>query len=530
MNASVAKPHAEESARDDQSHLSFRSILSDGGAIDAPAEAPEPDYFADLRLNDIVGSITAGREAYDLKGFFEARLGDRAAIRYRHDVFRDLEDDAVVGFVRALAANMQVLRERLGRASKARYHYEQERWFLDAAQTYIGAVTELARDLDGAAIRSRGLVGFRVYLAGYVASDGFRELETDTERVAAELAAVRYRLRIDGNRVVVGRYESEPDYGAEVLSTFEKFKHGAGKEYRFEFTSWPDMNHVEAAILNRVALLYPAVFVGLDTFCEQHREFLDPTIERFDREVQFYVAYLEHIGRLRAGGLAFCYPELVGQTKAIRGRDVFDLALAYSLLGEKKSVVTNDFNLQVPERIIVVSGPNQGGKTTFARTVGQLHHLAAIGVLVPAAEAGLVLVDRIFTHFERVEEVEDLAGKLEDDLRRMHAILDEASSDSLLIMNESFSSTTLSDQLMINKAVMRAIIDCQMLTVAVTFLDELASLDPATVSMVSTVDPEEPARRTFKIVRRPADGLAYAMAIAEKHGLTYRRVKERLSG
>jgi DNA mismatch repair protein MutS len=65
--------------------------------------------------------------------------------------------------------------------------------------------------------------------------------------------------------------------------------------------------------------------------------------------------------------------------------------------------------------------------------------------------------------------------------------------------------------------------------VYVTFVDELASLDDATVSMVSLVTPENPALRTYKVVRKPADGLAYAAAIANKYGLSYRSLRRRIA-
>ena len=62
-----------------------------------------------------------------------------------------------------------------------------------------------------------------------------------------------------------------------------------------------------------------------------------------------------------------------------------------------------------------------------------------------------------------------------------------------------------------------------------TFVDELASLNEACVSMVATVVEDNPAERTYRLVRKPADGLAYAAAIAGKYGLTYRQLTERLA-
>ncbi len=289
------------------------------------------------------------------------------------------------------------------------------------------------------------------------------------------------------------------------------------------------MNHVEAAIAERVAQLYPDVFAALAEFADRYADFIEETVTRFDREVQFYLAWLEFTARLRSAGLPVCYPQIHTGAGHLEAVDAFDAALADKLLGQGEQVITNDVTLTGSERVLVVTGPNQGGKTTYARTVGQLHYLASLGLPVPGRRARLPLPDRIFTHFERGENLHDLTGKLEDDLTRIRDILTAATENSLLIINEIFTSTSPQDASLLATRVLHQVIGLGCACVCVTFLDELSTLDPATVSMTSTVIPGSSGTRTFRVVRRAADGRAYADAIADKYGLTTQALARRLT-
>lgn len=503
----------------------FRSWSGDGGEPLA-----EPSFFGDLNLNQVCAALTGGREEYNLAPFFYHALRDVESVNYRHDVLQEIEREEVSKPIYVFAGRMREIRKQLALADKLRDRHQRERWFLSAVTAYSSTVLELEREIDTLDLTSEASRGLAAYLSRYVQSTAFKDLAADTSRLQQELDAIRYSILTHNLRVEVSTYEDAPDLTEQIEHTFEKFRQGAVEDHHIGFRERLETDSVEERILAVVAEVFPAEFAHAAKYLARRRKtFLDETIARFDREVQFYLAYLEHIAPLKSNGLPFSYPAVSSTEKTVRARGSFDLALAEKLVVVDAPIVCNHVELDGDERVIVVSGPNQGGKTTFARMFGQLNHLAALGLPIPGSDTVIYLPDHLFTHFEREEDLTTLRGKFEDELVRLHEILQVATDRSVLIMNESFSSTSLQDALWVGQRVLKQVIDLDMICLCVTFIDELSSLGDSVVSMMSTVDPDDPATRTFQVVRKPADGLAYAIALAEKHGISYDQLKARLA-
>lgn len=505
------------------------SILFPPNAVDGIGPVEQgPSPLRDLNLDQVIAGVLGRRDNERVRAVLHAPSRDPGTVRYRQGIFRDLERTSISEAIAAFSDALRGIHATVEYADQSAYSCHRDVVRCDAMASYCQALRDLDRALSSSALESEGLLGFRHYLHTYLRGSAFNALADKAEAVRRELDAIRYSVLIRRNRIIVRKYRGEPDYSARILALFARFRRDAAKSYLMRFPVRGGLNHIEAGILQNLGRLHPRVFARLNRFVIAHIDFLDATITRFERDIQFYDAYAAYLAPLRMAGLPFCYPEVSADDKQLVAEGAFDLALAHKLMKEKRAIVPNDISLSGEERLIVVSGPNQGGKTTFARMFGQLHYLAGLGCPVPGRSVRIFLPDRIFTHFGHRESLVKLMSRLEEDMARIRAIFTDATQNSVIVFNEIFSSTTLDDQLFLSRQVLEATLRRDMLALCVSFIDELASLSSQTVSMVSTVDPREPARRTFRIVRRRADGLAYARSLAEKHGVTYDALKARL--
>jgi DNA mismatch repair protein MutS len=512
---------------------SVPSVLHPGAADDAATgavgEREDSQDLADLHLDTVIAALTEGREGYALPPLFRARLRDPDAVAYRHEVFRDLRDRSLRDDLERFSAALRRHRDGARRAEAIRHPLQRHRLHLDGATGYVGAAIELDEALTRATLRSRALRAVALSLRAYVSGAGFTALRDEARELQGRLAQVRYALHVLEDRVHVSRTGERRDYGADVERSLRRLGRGVQERRPHVAEARVELAPTEAAVLELVAQLHPEVFAAVEVFSARHARYVDESLLRFERELQFYLATLDATDRLEQRGLPCSLPELVAPGTGMVARDVFDLALALTREEGAPEIVPNDLELRPHERVLVVTGANQGGKTTFARAIGQLHHLAALGLPVPARHARLPLVDAVLTHFEGEEDLRTLQGKLHEELGRVRDLLGRATAQSIAIMNESFSSTSGDDALALGRATLERLLELGACTVYVTFVDELASFDGRVASMVAAVDPEDPATRTFKLLRQRADGRAHAVAIARAYGLTYEQLRGRLT-
>lgn len=217
-------------------------------------------------------------------------------------------------------------------------------------------------------------------------------------------------------------------------------------------------------------------------------------------ETGYYVACLNLLDRLNELGEPTCFPTAVTRRgPALSADGLYDPCLA---LTAGRPVVGNRLAADA-KTLIFITGANQGGKSTFLRAVGLAQLMLGAGMFVGAESFSADLRDGLFTHFKREEDEALESGKLDEELRRMSAIVDEIGPGSMLLCNESFSSTNEREGAGIARQVVQAMIDAGVRVLFVTHQFELAGGFHAAglpEALFLRAERDADRRRTFELI------------------------------
>ncbi len=231
-------------------------------------------------------------------------------------------------------------------------------------------------------------------------------------------------------------------------------------------------------------------------------------------ELAFYVGCINLNNSFTKYGMELSFPNISDNNDFIY-ENLYDVALS---LKNKQMAVGNNHNI-LNKKIMVITGANQGGKTTFLRSFGQAKLMLQSGMFVGAKSLTLGLTNGIYTHFDREEDTNMESGKLDDELKRLSLIIDDIKPGATILLNESFQSTNEREGSTIGFEIIRALLDSDINIILVTHMYELAidvknSYDKDAIFM--RAERNDDGSRTFKISENETLRTSYAMDLYNK--------------
>ena len=188
-------------------------------------------------------------------------------------------------------------------------------------------------------------------------------------------------------------------------------------------------------------------------------------------ELAFYICCLNLHGQLAQLGepISFPLPVTSGERRhSFRG--LYDVCLALTM---KQKIVGNDVTADNKD-LVTITGANQGGKSTFLRSIGLAQLMMQCGMFVPAESFSANVCEALFTHYKREEDATMKSGKLDEELGRMSDIADRITSNSMVLFNESFAATNEREGSEIARQIISALLEKGIKVFFVTHLYEFA--------------------------------------------------------
>ena len=477
---------------------------------------------------------------------------DADTIAYRQEIFEDFLH--VPGLCEALA-DARVKLKTLDYNNQTNRHVEEAKlWFLfnrfKELESYVDCIEAIEKSLSSFGLSSRGLRQVR---------DTFHQLTEDEE--FARLSKIVKGIAIDMDQIhslTIG-VNLDPSLNPSEV-TLVSVNPGVYKENGFVRAVFGALPIGKQDDLRTPTKLHRPTRDKRDPILynlyRDIERLLDPLISdlsdklaRFTHirtqhvlslipEIEFYLCGVRLVRDMEKAGLSMCRAQILPITERKSELDgMFNLHLAYDMLsrGEnaKESLVLNCVRFDDDGRILIITGPNRGGKTVYTEAIGYAHILFQAGFYVPAKSARMSPADGIYTHFPADENKTVTLGRLGEESSRISGIFKSANEHSLILLNESLTSTSYSEGLYLAKCVVKAMRYMGLRAVYNTHIHELAqaaqelndSIEGES-RIVSLISGMENGARSFVIKPGAPLGSSYAMDIAGKFGLDLPQLME----
>ena len=530
-----------------------RQHLERGAAL---TKLPQ-DYITNLELEQL-SRLICPEYALNAQRVFTQLSTDPETLNYRLDILEDFLNvpalEAVLyENVHKLYINEHVNVQKLGLADS--FFALNQR--LESLKTFIECITKCHEfcDKNKQKFNSEALKGLAEYFASVYNSEYFDEVKRETDECLRLLAkgvkSVTVGINFDDMmRPVEAMLLSVATDPIKKKGRFDWiFKHldnsdrAIGRTHSL-YNENGGTNDLEAPLFRELKEVNSEYISHLDTAIRAYFKKSTEDILTFENQMSFYIGAKRLVEAVRARGLEMCRPKyLPMEERRMNAKGVFDLSFYIQMVGSdpmgslKGKIITNDCRFDDDGRFFVLTGANNGGKTTYTRAIGIIQVFAQAGIYVPCTECEISPVDFIYTHFPKEEEVGLNTSRFTQECKQFKETVDTATRYSLLLLNESIQSTTPTECVYIATELtkifrcvgVRGVYATHLLELARSLdrLNEEVEGDTKLVSLITTVDTSDDNRRLYRIERAAPQEFGYARTIYEKFGVSFEEVKRR---
>jgi hypothetical protein len=485
----------------------------------ASLAANAPELAQDLELNMLFQAMS-GRDEFlfgIVRAAVLASMVDPGAIRYRQHILADcLRHRHTVRLIYGLAVEAVEREKKVWGWMSARHPESTLHRSIEVLRIFL----EILKKLRAVALEQSA--GFR--------SEGFQRLfamiasELDDAYVGLveeHLSRLEFRNGIlisgelgAGNRGVnyVLRKASDvkPSWTERFQGWLDQVTGGNGSSHVYEIADRDEAGFRALSDLRSQGIAHVAAALAQST---------DHILSFFNMlrsELGFYVGCLNLQERLAEKDEPICFPEpLPPEPPVLSGRSLYDICLSLNL---KDRVIGNDI-AGGGKRLVMITGANRGGKSTFLRTLGVAQLMMQCGMFVPAEEFRANVCRGLFTHFKREEDATMKSGKFDEELGRMSAIVDVIGANSIVLFNESFGSTNEREGSEIARQVVRGLLEAGMKVYYVTHMFDLADgfhRETAENTLFLRAERLADGRRTFRLLEGAPEPTSYGRDLYER--------------